>query len=75
MTIEVEGGEPGLREIGAIIARAKREKVRALFIQPQFSQKVAKTIASQIGVPVEIADPMAGEWSENLLHLSESLCR
>jgi len=75
LAIEVEGKEPGLREMGSIVAQARSNNITTLLIQPQFSQKLATTIAKQIGAQVGIADPMAEAWGQNLLSVAESICK
>ena len=37
-----------------------------VFVQPQFSVKSAEMVAREIGGQVVVADPMAGNWAENL---------
>ena len=64
--IELEGKEPSPKKLAHLIEFAKANSVKAIFIQPQFSQKSAQTIANAIGAQVLIADPLAEDWSANL---------
>lgn len=72
VSIEVEGKEPSPRDLARIIAMAKEEGSKVVFVQPQFSQKSASVIARQIGATVVRLDPLAAEWSENLLRAARA---
>ncbi|ACS81487.1 metal ABC transporter solute-binding protein, Zn/Mn family [Maridesulfovibrio salexigens] len=64
--IELEGKEPSPKKMAQLIEFAKTNSVKAIFIQPQFSQKSAQTIANAIDAKVLIADPLAEDWTANL---------
>lgn len=66
LAIEVEGKEPGPRQLAAVIDIARRENVRAIFIQPQFARKSADTVAQALGARVAVLDPLAEDWAANL---------
>ena len=69
--IEMEGKEPKARTLQEMIQYAGKQKVKAVFVQPQFSAKSAQTIAKAIGCRVLFADPLAINWAENLLNVAE----
>jgi len=69
--IEVGGVEPSAAELGKLIAEAKEEGIKVIFAQPEFSTKSAQTIAREIGGEVLLITPLAPNWSENLLQVSE----
>lgn len=71
--VELEGKEPKPVQLAGLIARAKKEGIHTLFIQPQFSKKAAKLIAAEIGGVVEVADPLAGDWEANLRSVAASI--
>lgn len=56
----VPGREPSPREIRALVLGARREKVRTLFTEPQFSPDVARVVASEAGLAVATVDPIGG---------------
>jgi zinc transport system substrate-binding protein len=64
--IEVEGSEPSPRELAAIVAKAREMRARAIFVQPQISQKSARVVAGEVGAEVVEADPLAHDWDANL---------
>lgn len=54
------GKEPTAKELAAIIATAKKAKVRAIFAEPQFSPKAAEAIAQECRVQVLFLDYLGG---------------
>jgi zinc transport system substrate-binding protein len=64
--IEIEGKEPKPAELQSLIALARRDRIRVIFVQPQFSSKSARLIAAAIGGRVVVADPLAPDWTQNL---------
>lgn len=71
--IEVGAKEPDPRRLAALIARAKSEGTQVIFAQPQFSQRSAELVASEIGARVVVIDPLARDWLENLLRVARAL--
>lgn len=53
------GSEPSGRELAETIQAIRRTGVRALFAEPQYSAKVATTIARETGATVHMLDPVA----------------
>lgn len=70
--IEFEGKEPSPRHLAGIISQAKAKGVKAVFVQPQMSQRTAGTIAQAIGGKLVVADPLAENWEANLLNVAKS---
>jgi zinc transport system substrate-binding protein len=64
--VEIEGKDPKPAQLEALIKRAKKEGVRVIFAQPQFSTRSADLIAREIGGQVTYADPLAEDWMANL---------
>ncbi|TVQ42254.1 MAG: cation ABC transporter substrate-binding protein [Gloeocapsa sp. DLM2.Bin57] len=70
--IEVGGVEPSAAQLGQLVNRAQAEDIRVIFAQYQFNSRTAETIAQEIGGEVVFIDPIAPNWSENLLKVSET---
>ncbi len=47
--IEVEGKNPTPKQLMALISEAKKDKVKMIFVQPQFNTDSARTVAKAIG--------------------------
>jgi zinc transport system substrate-binding protein len=64
--IEAGGKEPGARTLAHVIEVGKRERVKVIFVQAQFSRRAAETIAQAIGARVVAVDPLAEDYMDNL---------
>ncbi|MFN2381574.1 MAG: metal ABC transporter solute-binding protein, Zn/Mn family [Guyparkeria sp.] len=73
MPIEVEGKEPGPRELAGIIDRARERGIRVIFIEPQFAQGAARTIAREIDGEVLTLDPLARDWPAGMRAIAVTL--
>jgi len=69
--VEIEGKEPKPSKLKALIERAKRDGIRVVFVQPQFSTKSAEAIAKAIGGEVAVADDLHPDWANNLRSQAE----
>lgn len=65
-SIEIEGKEPGAKQLARIITESKNKNIRFIFVQPQFSKKVAKSVADAIGAVVIPIDPLSGDYINNI---------
>lgn len=75
MPVEAGWKEPGPRTLQLVIDGARRNGVRVVFVQPQFSQKEAKTIAEAIGGEVLAVDPLAPDYIDNLRRVADTFAR
>jgi len=66
VSIERDRKSPGARDLARLIERARRERIRVVFSEPQFDGAAARTLAREIGARVEILDPLAYDWAANL---------
>jgi len=73
LAVEVEGKEPKMKALVQIIKKAKKEKVHAIFTQPEFSDKASQNIARNLKIPVLKASPLAENWAENLKTLAKAI--
>lgn len=64
--IEIEGKDPKPAQLQTLIAEARSEGIRVIFVQPQFSTKRAELVAREIGGQVVVADPLALNWLDNM---------
>jgi zinc transport system substrate-binding protein len=66
LAVEIEGKEPTARQLAGLIDAARAERVRAVFVQPQFSGRSARAVAEAIGVELVELDPLAADPIANL---------
>jgi zinc transport system substrate-binding protein len=73
IAIEAQGGAPGPKHLVEVIDRAKAQGARAIFVQPQISATYAQAVAKAVGAEVVLLDPLAMNYTENLLHMAHKL--
>ncbi|WP_024955115.1 metal ABC transporter solute-binding protein, Zn/Mn family [Sulfurospirillum arcachonense] len=71
--IEVEGKSPKPQTLKFIIEEAKEENAKAIFTSPEFSDKIAKSLAHELKIPVIQISPLSENWSENLKTFAKAL--
>lgn len=64
--IEIEGKNPKPAKLQALIAHARNEGIKVIFVQPQFSTKSAELVAREINGQVLPANPLALNWLDNM---------
>jgi len=72
IAIEKNGKEPTPQGIASLINQAKKEKIKIIFISPQYSRKNADAIASEIGGQVITVDDLDKNYIENLNKVADS---
>ena len=73
IAVETGGKSPSARHLGKLIDLAKQQGVRVLFVQPQFSQKSALTVARAINGAVVPLDDLARDYFANMNHIAEEV--
>mgnify|MGYP006167326429 CR=1 FL=1 len=73
VAIQIDGNEPSAAQLSQLIKQAKKENIKVIFTQPEFSQKSAETIAREIGGQVIPISAFAENWSENLRQVSQKM--
>jgi zinc transport system substrate-binding protein len=73
--IEIEGKEPGARQLSKPIDKAKKDRVKVIFVQPQFSVRSAEVVAQAIGGVVVPIDNLARDYLANLERIAAAIER
>jgi zinc transport system substrate-binding protein len=71
--VETGGKAPGLKHIRELLGRARAEGVKVIFVQPQFSDRQAKTLAGELGGSVVAIDPLAYDYVANLQDIASKI--
>jgi zinc transport system substrate-binding protein len=71
--VEIEGKEPGPKQLIGLIEKARKAGVKVIFVQPQFSTTAAETVARSIGGAVVPMDPLARDSLANLTAMAEKI--
>ncbi|MCK5695708.1 MAG: zinc ABC transporter substrate-binding protein [Desulfobacula sp.] len=73
VAIETMGKSPKGKALSNIIKRAKKQKIRVIFAQPQFDRNTAQKIASAINGVVVFIDPLAYDYMANMKNIAQSI--
>ncbi len=73
IAIEVEGKSPKMKEMIEVIETIKREHLKVVFAQPEFSVKSAEFISKESGAKLGYFSPLQTPWGENLLTFAKTL--
>lgn len=71
--IEIEGKNPKPAQLQTLIREARKQGIRTVFAQPQFSAKSAEMVAREIGGQVVVVDPLAEDWAQNLRAVAQKI--
>ncbi|MFZ5868342.1 MAG: metal ABC transporter solute-binding protein, Zn/Mn family [Thermodesulfobacteriota bacterium] len=64
--VQIGGKEPSAKQLARLIDSAKKDGVKVIFVQPQFSKKGAEALAKAIGGAVVALDDLAPDYLKNL---------
>jgi zinc transport system substrate-binding protein len=73
--IEHQGKSPGARALAALIEQAKQERIKVVFVQPQFDKRQARQVAQAIGGVVVAVDPLAADYVDNLRRVGQQFAQ
>jgi zinc transport system substrate-binding protein len=71
--VEVEGKSPTPKQIAALVKEAKKDKVKIIFVSPQFNAQSAEAIAKSIGGVVVSLDPLPEDPIKNFSDIAGKL--
>ena len=75
VAVELGGREATPAHLADVIRRAKQDKVKVIFVQPQFSPLGMKALAKAIGGEVAEMDPLAADVLSNIKKMTDALVR
>jgi len=75
ISIEIDGKEPTPANIQEIINEAKKEDIRIVFVQKQFSTHNAEVIASEIQGSVVQINPLSYKWDESIRFIANEIVK
>jgi len=73
VAIEVEGKEPKPKVLAYIMEEAKEEGVKAIFTQPEFSDKSAMQIANTLKIKVIKLSNLNPKWDESFVAMARAI--
>ena len=78
LAVEKEGRKPTAGELLSLVKMAGRLGVQVVLVEPQFSSRVARVLAKEIGARVVVLDPLDPQWDRGMLKLGgvmREVCR
>ena len=66
VSIELEGKEPSPGELMEQLKEAKTLGIKNIWIQPQRSSRMAKSLVESLGGKLIVLDPLSKDWSNTL---------
>ena len=73
VAIEHGGVTPGTKKLADLIGRSREQGVKAIFVQPQFSSSIARTVADEIGAELIELDPLAENYILNMRSIASAV--
>ncbi len=73
IAVEQGGQEPSPSELAGVVEFARREGIRVVFAQPEYSTYAAEAFAREIGGVVVLLSPMTEDWSAGMRAIPEAL--
>lgn len=73
LAIEQQGKDPTPAQLQTLIERARALRVKIVFIQQEFDQKLARSIAQELGATVVMINPLGEDWRSELRTVANAL--
>lgn len=71
--VETGGKAPTPRQLAVLIRKARKDRVRVIFVQPQFDPRSGEAVARAIGGSVTPIDPLAHDMISNLAAIAGAM--
>lgn len=73
ISIENNGKEPTPAHLQSLIRASRENKARVIFVQQEFDQRNAETIAKELDVNVIPIHPLSYNWQEEIIKIARAL--
>lgn len=74
VAIEQDGKEPSPRQLATLVETAKKNDIRNIFIQPQYSADKVAPLATECGAEVVVTDPLAEDILGEIERVTNIIC-
>lgn len=74
LSVQTDGKEPSPEQLAHLIDLCRREQVRTVFVQKEYSGRTARTIAEDIGAEVVEINPLSADWEAEINRIADALC-
>lgn len=73
VSIEFEGKDPTPRQLNDLLEQARKDHVRTIFTQKQYSTKASNLIAEELQAKVVLLDPYSKNYFESMREIAKSI--
>ncbi|MEI7902431.1 MAG: zinc ABC transporter substrate-binding protein [bacterium] len=73
LVIEQDGKAPVAKHLAEVIGQARAAGVKVVCAEPQYDKRPAQTLAQQLGVRLEMIDPLQEDWPALMRDVAEKL--
>lgn len=73
IVVEHEGKEPSPHQLIELIKLCRKENVKSIFIQQEFTQRSCQLIAQEIGGKVFFINPLSYDWEQEMIRVAHIL--
>ena len=73
VAIELQGKEPGPKQLVSVIEAARQQQITSLLVQQQFSGNTAKVVADELGVELIRTNPLAYDLAASLRQVAKAI--
>ena len=73
IALEMQGKEPSPRHLRQLVELANEKQIKAIFIQQEFDQENAKSLAREIGAEVIQINPLDADWMGQMQETAQKL--
>jgi zinc transport system substrate-binding protein len=73
LSIEFEGKDPTPQTMNNTLERARREKIKTIFLQPQYTRKGAELIAKLLHASLITLDPYSEDYLNNMWTMAQKI--
>lgn len=74
VAIEQDGKEPSPRQLASLVETAKKNNIRNILIQPQYSADKVAPLATECGAEVVVTDPLAEDILGEIERVTNIIC-
>jgi zinc transport system substrate-binding protein len=72
-SMELGGKEPTASHFKELVDLARTENINTIFIQKEYDQENAQTLARETGARIVVIDPMSPDWFKEMEQLAEKI--
>lgn len=73
ISVEIDGKEPKVKDLKALIELAKKEKIQTIFVQKGFPKSTAELLAKECSADIVEIDHLSRAWQGELLNSAKKL--